>query len=118
MLTRTLAAAAVAVAAAVSGAQTADAQPVASCDQAWAQGIAPMQQGQATYDPALDRDGDGVACETPPGSTQSSAGCPEGQVIEDLPSTSYWICQSGSYVYVRDGSDPDSGEGYGQRGTQ
>ena len=36
-------------------------------------------------------------------------------IIPDTPSTSYWICQNGSYVWIRTGSDPDSGMGVGNR---
>jgi hypothetical protein len=34
-----------------------------SCDQARADGVAPLRKGQAGYARKLDRDGDGVACE-------------------------------------------------------
>lgn len=33
------------------------------CDDARAAGVAPIRRGQPGYRPALDRDGDGVACE-------------------------------------------------------
>jgi uncharacterized membrane protein YfcA len=33
------------------------------CDAARAAGAAPLRRGEAGYRPALDRDGDGVACE-------------------------------------------------------
>lgn len=46
---------------------------------------------------------------------QPQSSCPEGQIVVDAPSTSYWICQAGSYVWVRTGNDPDSGMGYGNR---
>lgn len=36
----------------------------ANCTEARAAGAAPIQQGQPGYRPALDRDHDGVACET------------------------------------------------------
>jgi hypothetical protein len=35
----------------------------ANCDQARADGVAPLRKGQAGYARKLDRDGDGVACE-------------------------------------------------------
>jgi hypothetical protein len=35
----------------------------ANCDQARADGVAPLRKGQAGYSRKLDRDGDGVACE-------------------------------------------------------
>jgi hypothetical protein len=34
-----------------------------NCDQARADGVAPLRKGQAGYARKLDRDGDGVACE-------------------------------------------------------
>jgi hypothetical protein len=34
-----------------------------NCDQARADGVAPLRRGQAGYARKLDRDGDGVACE-------------------------------------------------------
>jgi hypothetical protein len=36
----------------------------ANCDEAHQAGAAPILQGQAGYRAALDRDGDGIACET------------------------------------------------------
>jgi hypothetical protein len=41
--------------------------------------------------------------------------CPEGDIIVDAPSTSYWKCTNGTYVWVRTGDDPDSGIGVGNR---
>ncbi|MDO5061106.1 MAG: excalibur calcium-binding domain-containing protein, partial [Actinomycetaceae bacterium] len=35
----------------------------ANCAQAKAAGVAPLRRGQPGYRPALDRDGDGIACE-------------------------------------------------------
>lgn len=35
----------------------------ANCDQARADGVAPLRKGQSGYSRKLDRDGDGVACE-------------------------------------------------------
>lgn len=35
----------------------------ANCDQARADGVAPLREGQAGYSRKLDRDGDGIACE-------------------------------------------------------
>ncbi|WP_301123055.1 MULTISPECIES: excalibur calcium-binding domain-containing protein [Mycolicibacterium] len=37
--------------------------PFSSCDAARAAGAAPLHRGFPGYSPALDRDGDGVACE-------------------------------------------------------
>ncbi|RZA28097.1 MAG: excalibur calcium-binding domain-containing protein, partial [Proteobacteria bacterium] len=34
-----------------------------NCDQAWAAGAAPMRRGHAAYNPNLDGDNDGLACE-------------------------------------------------------
>lgn len=34
-----------------------------SCDEAEANGAAPLLEGDDGWNPALDRDGDGVACE-------------------------------------------------------
>src|SRR6476620_8580674 len=38
--------------------------PFSNCDQAEAAGAAPIYAGQPGYSSKLDRDGDGVACET------------------------------------------------------
>jgi hypothetical protein len=38
----------------------------ASCADAWAAGAAPLHRGESGYRSALDRDGDGIACETKP----------------------------------------------------
>ena len=43
----------------------------------------------------------------PPVAAQPASTCPEGDIIVDAPSTSYWICQNGSYVWVRAGDDLD-----------
>jgi hypothetical protein len=51
----------------------------------------------------------------PPVAAQPVASCPDGDIIVDAPSTSYWICLNGSYVWMRAGSDPDSGMGVGDR---
>lgn len=39
---------------------------VANCTEAWNLGVAPIRRGDAYYRPALDRDGDGIACEQRP----------------------------------------------------
>ena len=36
----------------------------ASCKEAKAAGVAPLYKGDPGYRPELDRDGDGIACET------------------------------------------------------
>lgn len=38
------------------------------CADAWAAGVAPIYRGQPGYHPNRDSDGDGIACEIPPGS--------------------------------------------------
>lgn len=38
-------------------------QPFASCEQAQAAGMTPLRKGSPGYNPDLDRDGDGLACE-------------------------------------------------------
>lgn len=38
-------------------------RPFVSCAEARAAGVAPVRRGQPGYNPRLDRDGDGVACE-------------------------------------------------------
>lgn len=38
----------------------------ANCKQACAAGVAPMHRGDPNYDPRLDRDNDGIACEKCP----------------------------------------------------
>ncbi|MCV7078460.1 excalibur calcium-binding domain-containing protein [Mycobacterium szulgai] len=39
----------------------------ANCDQAWADGRTNIPRGDPDYHPALDRDGDGWACDRPGG---------------------------------------------------
>lgn len=43
-----------------------DSQPYASCAQARADGASPLSADNPRFNPALDRDGDGWACEPPP----------------------------------------------------
>jgi hypothetical protein len=43
--------------------QTQVATPYGSCDEAKKAGAAPLHRGDAGWNPKLDRDGDGVACE-------------------------------------------------------
>lgn len=45
------------------GAGMANADSYANCTEARAAGVAPMNEGSPDYDPHLDRDHDGVACE-------------------------------------------------------
>lgn len=47
----------------------AGALPFTSCDQVYSAGLAPLYVGQPGYTKALDRDGDGVACELPNGAS-------------------------------------------------
>lgn len=56
---------AILVTALILGAQSAKADDVyyKNCAAARAAGAAPILQGQPGYRPALDRDGDGIACE-------------------------------------------------------
>jgi micrococcal nuclease len=37
-----------------------------NCTEAWQAGAAPIYEGQPGYRPALDKDGDGMACDQPP----------------------------------------------------
>ncbi|MGL6234396.1 MAG: excalibur calcium-binding domain-containing protein [Segniliparus sp.] len=48
--------------------------PYRSCAEARADGAAPLYRGDPGYSSKLDRDGDGVACETGGGSRSSSGG--------------------------------------------
>lgn len=60
-----IAALALALAAAILGAPTAVADPpYSSCADARADGASNIQQGEEGYSSKLDRDGDGVACES------------------------------------------------------
>lgn len=44
--------------------RTARTQPFANCAQARAAGAAPVRRGEPGYGPHLDRDGDGIGCES------------------------------------------------------
>ncbi len=70
------AAAAILAAVFLPAAPSAWAVPFSSCDQARAAGAAPLYAGQPGYSTALDRDGDGVACETGAGAAPAPAPAP------------------------------------------
>ena len=63
-------------ASALSGAPIADAAPYSSCSAAEAAGAAPLYAGQPGYSTKLDRDRDGVACESGSGSSGGSIAAP------------------------------------------
>ena len=65
---------------ALAASPAAAAPPYANCDAANAEGAFSIKVGEPGYEPRLDRDGDGVACEgTPPNGTND--------VIADPPAT-------------------------------
>jgi serine/threonine protein kinase, bacterial len=63
-------------ASALAGAPIADAAPFSNCAAAEAAGAAPLYAGQPGYSTKLDRDRDGVACETGSGSSGGSIAAP------------------------------------------
>ena len=63
-------------ASAFGGAPIADAAPYSSCAAAEVAGAAPLYAGQPGYSTKLDRDGDGVACESGSGSNGGSVAAP------------------------------------------
>jgi hypothetical protein len=62
--------------AALNGVPAAHAAPYSSCAAAEAAGAAPLYAGQSGYSAKLDRDRDGVACETGSGSGGGSVAAP------------------------------------------
>ncbi|MEB7503952.1 excalibur calcium-binding domain-containing protein [Arthrobacter koreensis] len=50
---------------ALAASPAAAAPPYANCDAAAAEGVYNIAEGQPGYEPSLDRDGDGIACEGP-----------------------------------------------------
>ena len=50
---------------ALAASPAAAAPPYANCDAAAAEGVYNIKVGEPGYEPSLDRDGDGVACEGP-----------------------------------------------------
>ncbi|MFJ2509356.1 excalibur calcium-binding domain-containing protein [Arthrobacter citreus] len=73
---------------ALAASPAAAAPPYANCAAAAAEGVYNIAEGQPGYEPSLDRDGDGVACEgTPPGGPEDvivdpPVTVPENQIVQ------------------------------------